>query len=166
MIFNRILAFVVDYFLILMYGTLLYLMTTNLIFDQVPDSVLYQPFFNQMIGFFSLTLPVVIYFILCETSNRKATVGKRLLGLKVQSEKGEIGIIIRNLIKFLPWELAHAGIHWLLFYQSLGKNISSWIWGMILIPQLIVIGYLVSLFLSGGKNTIYDSISNTKVLRV
>jgi len=61
-----------------------------------------------------MTLPVSLYFILCESSKWQGTVGKRKMGIRVVDGVGQrIGIsrsAFRTAIKFLPWEVAHFGI--------------------------------------------------------
>jgi len=59
----------------------------------------------------SVSLPVWLYFIVMEPSAGQATVGKRLLGLRVaRAGGGRIGLgqaVARTALKLLPWELAH-----------------------------------------------------------
>lgn len=62
----------------------------------------------------TVSLPVWIYFAVCESSARGATLGKRILGLRVAGLDGERitlkTAIGRTLIKLLPWELTHVAI--------------------------------------------------------
>lgn len=59
----------------------------------------------------SVSAPVYAYFVLCESSARGATIGKRTLGLEVSDVYGaRIGVgraLLRTFIKLLPWDLAH-----------------------------------------------------------
>src|SRR5471032_2077281 len=63
---------------------------------------------GHAIAFLSLTLPVILYFAIAESSRWQATVGKRALGLRVQAVTGaRVGLgrsLARSAIKFLPWE--------------------------------------------------------------
>src|SRR5213082_1237195 len=43
---------------------------------------------GHAIAFLSLTLPVILYFAMAESSRWQATVGKRVLGLRVQTVAG------------------------------------------------------------------------------
>jgi uncharacterized RDD family membrane protein YckC len=65
-------------------------------------------------SFLGLTLPVILYFAIAESSRWRATVGKRALGLRVQTLTGaQVGLgrsLARSAIKFLPWEIAHTAI--------------------------------------------------------
>lgn len=74
------------------------------------------PFGELGMNLISLTLivPVVVYAILTEAGKRHATWGKRRMKLRVASAGARAlrpwQIIVRNLIKFLPWQLAHMAI--------------------------------------------------------
>jgi uncharacterized RDD family membrane protein YckC len=61
--------------------------------------------------FSTVTLPVVLYYALCESSHWQATVGKRVMGLRVTNAMGErIGFgqgLVRALVRFLPFEIGH-----------------------------------------------------------
>jgi uncharacterized RDD family membrane protein YckC len=59
----------------------------------------------------SASAPVYAYFILSESSRRRATLGKHALGLVVGDGYGApIGLraaVIRTVVKLAPWDLAH-----------------------------------------------------------
>jgi uncharacterized RDD family membrane protein YckC len=58
----------------------------------------------------TISLPVVLYWVLTEGSSWQATVGKRLLGIRVSRNGPNVGIaraFIRSAVKFLPFELGH-----------------------------------------------------------
>jgi uncharacterized RDD family membrane protein YckC len=69
---------------------------------------------GHALAFLSLTLPVILYFAIAESSGWRATVGKRALGLRVLTVTGKrVGLgrsLVRSAIKFLPWEVAHTAI--------------------------------------------------------
>lgn len=62
----------------------------------------------------TVSAPVYVYFALCESSARRATIGKRTLGLEVSSVYGaRIGLgraLLRTFVKLLPWDLAHLAL--------------------------------------------------------
>ncbi|MFO7270603.1 RDD family protein [Sphaerobacter thermophilus] len=64
--------------------------------------------------FLTISLPVWCYFTLCEGSRWQATVGKRLLGLRVVTATGErVGwgrALLRTVVKLLPWDIAHVTV--------------------------------------------------------
>ena len=162
LLINRILAWTIDVGLIALYAVLLFAVT-SLFFDVTQKRI--DPFVGQLIGFITLTLPVFVYSYGTEISKRKATIGKRILNLTVQTSetKEKKNILLRNILKYLPWEIAHTGVHWLFYYEANGSEIPSWIWGMLIGPQLIVLIYFVSMVTSQGKSSVYDSISGTQV---
>ena len=159
--FKRVLAFIIDYAVIIMYAGCLFLASTFLSSQFDLQLSFNSPFKNQVVSFTSLTLPVFLYFFLCEKSKLKGTVGKRILKLRVanvtEDKKGNL--FLRNFLKLLPWEIAHVGVYQIAFYN----NESAWVWMLLTLPQVVVIVYIISAFLSKGKQSIYDKISSTKI---
>ena len=119
----------------------------------------------QLVGFFSLTVPVFLYFFLTESGNQNATVGKRFFKIKVKSHSisRKASVFKRNLFKFLPWEIAHVGVHWLFFYSSQNIEIPVWVWLLLILPQVTVIIYIISIIISKGKSSVYDNIGGTQI---
>ena len=68
-------------------------------------------------------------------------------------------IFLRNFLKFLPWEIAHIGVHQIVFYESV--SIGTWL--LLISPQIIVCYYLISAIISKGKSSLYDKLSNTEI---
>lgn len=137
----------------------------NLILPNEQSNLNLNPFLGQFIGFISLTLPIICYSWWMENSSWKGTLGKRLLQLKIISKKNSAqSLLLRNILKYLPWELAHFGVHWLFYYISLNKTIPLWNWIMLILPQMIVILYFVSIWNSGGTKSAYDAISFSKII--
>ncbi|MDZ7755982.1 RDD family protein [Rhodohalobacter sp.] len=157
----RILAFGVDYLIIAVYAVALFGATTFL------DVGKLSPAAGQLVGFLTLTLPVFLYFYLMENSSRAATVGKRVMNISVHtdSEKSSQKVFIRNILKFLPWEVAHVGVHWVIYYSALDQSPPAWVWIALILPQVIVLGYLVSIVLSKGESSFYDKLASTRIER-
>ncbi|MFY0630122.1 MAG: RDD family protein [Flavobacteriaceae bacterium] len=158
---KRVLAFIIDYVVIIAYATCLFLASTFLSSQFDFQLSFDSPFKNQMVSFISLTLPVFLYFFLSERSKSKGTIGKRILKLKVvgATESSRGNLFLRNFLKFLPWEIAHIGVYQIAFYNN--ENI--WVWISLILPQVIVIIYVISVFLSKGKQSVYDKLSRTKI---
>lgn len=110
-------------------------------------------------GFLFLTLPIFLYFTLSELSIFKATFGKRLIGLTVQGPSKNI--IFRNILKFAPWEIAHAGI-WHGMSVPFTTPPTTLGWCLLVSAQLIAITYLAGLFWGSGK-PLYDRLARTEV---
>jgi len=157
----RILAWTIDFGIIVLYAVLLFA-GTSLLLDVKPVS---NPFVGQLIGFFTLTLPVFTYSYLTEKGKRKATIGKSLVKLEVVAGHNNRtkSVLLRNVLKYLPWELAHIGVHWIVYYASKGLETPIWIWMTLIVPQVMMFVYFVSVVVSRGQSSIYDRISNTSL---
>ncbi|MFY0603543.1 MAG: RDD family protein [Flavobacteriaceae bacterium] len=161
---RRVLAFVIDYIVIITYAVLLFLASSLLMNRFNIDLNFGNPFKNQIIGFFTLTLPVFLYFYLSEKGIHKATLGKRVLRLKVVSaKKHTYSIFLRNFLKFLPWEIAHIGVYQIVFFENQQQETPHWVWFLLITPQVLVLIYFVSTLISKGKKSIYDRICNTEL---
>jgi uncharacterized RDD family membrane protein YckC len=160
LILKRILAFGLDYLIITGYGMVLFGVTTSIGVAGL------SPLKGQVVGFVSLTIPVFLYFFLMEKSSSAATLGKRVMNISVQTHTANNSqkIFVRNILKFLPWEIAHFGIHWIMYYSEIDKAPPVWVWVSLILPQLIVFIYMLSIVLYKGESSFYDRIANTKIV--
>lgn len=165
LIFKRILAWLIDWILILVYVCILFGTMMALASSGVLKLESVHPFKGQLIGFFSLTLPVVLYYILFEASARHATPGKRVMKIEVTANSLRTSqIILRNIMKFLPWEFAHAGILWINYIQT--PETPLWIWFLLITPQVMVVAYMMSMIATKGSGSLYDKMAGTRVRHV
>ncbi len=125
----------------------------------------------EAVSFLLTVFPVSLYFALQEGSDRQASWGKRLVGIRVIDLQGR-GITRRRalgraLVKLLPWQLGHTA-----FFSMSGAE--HWPYGVEFTPMaialyaavwLLVGVYLVSLALRKDHRTPYDWISGTIVIR-
>lgn len=168
--FRRIGAWLLDYLLIAAYLILLTAMSLGLRASPVQagfNSAMSQPIAAELLGFFLLTLPVVLYFALCEASRRRATLGKRALRLAVVDEKGgRLTIpraLLREAVRFLPWELSHA-LLWRVALSPDRGSISVLVTvGFVLVYALVGL-YLLTLFI-GSHRTVYDRLAGSLVIQ-
>lgn len=72
-------------------------------------------------------------------------------------------VLLRNVLKFMPWELAHTGVHWIIYFDTVGIETPIWTWVILIIPQIIVFIYIVTIILSKGQVSIYDKIAGTRL---
>lgn len=162
---HRVFAWIIDCGVIAAYAIILFLATDLFltVSGRIPTA---NPYGGQLISFFTLTLPVLTYSYLSEKSSWKGTVGKRSLKLAVltDQDKSARNILTRNVLKYLPWELAHTGIHWSVYYDRNGIETPLWTWVTLILPQALVFGYFASALVSKGESSIYDKISNTKIV--
>jgi uncharacterized RDD family membrane protein YckC len=107
---RRLAAFCLDYLLLVVYAGLLFALAPLL-----PPSLFATPGRSHLISSLLLTLPVVLYFTLGESRPARGTLGKRVLGLAVTTpaggRPGPARAVLRNGVKFLPWEVAHTFVH-------------------------------------------------------
>lgn len=159
LLLRRLLAGVIDYGVVLTYAGLLFLLVTSILSleSKLETS---NPVFGQLIGFISLTLPVFFYFYWSENGKRQATIGKQLTNIRVQKHGSSLK---RNILKFLPWEIAHTGVHWIYYYSNNNAEIPIWVWLCLLTPQIIVLIYFLSIIITKGEYSIYDKFARTKI---
>ena len=156
LILKRLIAFIIDYLLILIYLFLLFGITIFI----GPKPL--GPVSGQLLGFISVTVPVFLYFFLME-NKFGATIGKFFMEISINPEKGNL--FNRNLCKFLPWEVAHFGIHWIYYFIRLDIQPPVWVWISLIFPQIVVIVYFISIVLTSGKSSVYDKFAQTEVIR-
>jgi uncharacterized RDD family membrane protein YckC len=160
--FKRCLAFLVDYVLIALYVFVLF-MAFYPISDMVQTTINGSAAHAQLLGFGLLTLPTLLYFILSETSIHRASIGKRLLKIRVVNPDNRTHrVLIRNLIKFLPWEIAHTGVYQS-FYADPSTNPAIETILLLTVPQVVVMAYVLGIFADKGRTAFYDTVAGTSV---
>ncbi|MBW0179202.1 RDD family protein [Sediminibacterium sp.] len=164
LLIKRIKAAFIDYLIIIGYAMLL-LFIANSITSFTRISLSTDPVKGQLTGFFTLTLPVFLYFYCSEKSKWKGTIGKKMqkIALQTPADQSRNTLIIRNFFKFLPWELAHTGVHWIIYYSAEKIEVPVWVWVILLVPQITALAYFISIISSKGVSSIYDRIAHTKI---
>lgn len=168
-IIKRLKAFVIDYLIILIYIGLLFGVTLLIskFFYLKLDNV--NPVIGELIAFATLTLPVILYFTLSENRKYAGTIGKRKFGLQIVSNsltKANIRqLLLRNCIKFLPWELAHFFIYRLFYFNSLNKTVPDWVLTGLIVSQGLALIYLLCIIFNKNNQSIYELLSMTKVVK-
>jgi uncharacterized RDD family membrane protein YckC len=118
----------------------------------------------QVTQFVLLTLPVFLYFALCEASSYRGTPGKRILHLSVVTSHRNRASLpqtsIRSAFKLLPWELNHAAL-WRIHLDPASGAVPA----ILLTAVWILLAlYLFSAAFSPRRQTIYDLIAGTIVV--
>ncbi|MGP4080684.1 RDD family protein [Pseudalkalibacillus sp. R45] len=162
----RIYAFLLDYLVIVIYSIFI-VGTISFIFRSSINTLFSNsPLTAELTGFFMMTLPVSLYFILCECSSWQGTLGKRKMGIRVIDGVGQrIGIgrsVSRTAIKFLPWEVAHFGI-WHLMLPSDFSEISVYV--ILNAVNLALLIYLIIPLTNKRRKNVYDWLAGTEVVR-
>lgn len=111
----------------------------------------------------TFSLPVWLYFIFAEYLYQR-TIGKRLLKLEVYDVGGgrlRLGQTMkRTLVRLLPWELSHLII---LVPKPWWGGGAPENFGLIWIPNALLLLYIVLLFLGRGRRGIHDYVASTAV---
>jgi uncharacterized RDD family membrane protein YckC len=168
-VIKRLKAFVIDYLIILIYIGMLFggTILISKLFDLKLDNV--NPVNGEIIGFATLTLPVILYFTLSEKGKYLGTIGKRKIGLQIVSKsltKASIKqLLLRNCLKFLPWELAHFFIYRLFYFNSLSKTIPDWVLTGLIVSQGLALIYLLCIIFTKNNQSIYELLSRTIVVK-
>ncbi len=162
---QRIYAFLLDYLVIVVYGIFV-VGTISFVFrPYIVPLFTSSPLTAELTGFLMITLPVSLYFILCECSRWQGTLGKRKMGIRVVKDSDQrIGVgrsTVRTVIKFLPWEVAHFGI----WHLMLPSNLSE-ITVLIILSavNLAILVYLIIPFTNKRKKNVYDWVAGTEVI--
>lgn len=159
----RLQAFLLDYVLFLGYAAVL-----GLIAVLFPTSVqrlfTASAFGAQAAGFVLLTLPVLLYFTITESSPRQASWGKWRRGLRVVDGRGErIGFgraLVRSAVKFLPWELGHYAV-WQFSWS--GSEPPPFVTVVLIAVYTLVALYVALPLLLASRRSVYDFVAGTRV---
>lgn len=167
-LWDRILAFALDYIPIAGYITLLVIIgvTVNRTVPALASRLFGNPILGQLIGFLFITLPVSLYFSIGESSTRQATWGKLKMGLMVTRSYGarlsHAHALGRTALKFIPWELAHTCI-WQISFQP--RSDSPLILAGFVLVWILIGANVISLLVSKSHQTVYDRLAGTFVLK-
>jgi hypothetical protein len=161
---RRLVAFALDWGVMVAWGGLLFGLAMRWSVGDL--AMVANPWVAQAVGFAAMTLPVTVYFAVSESSPLRASLGKHIVGLQVTSlSGGRIGLarsLLRNGIKFLPWELGH-----LVAWQAIASG-SAGVPGWVLAPMVLSLGvplwWICSLLLEGVAP--YDRWAGVKVVTV
>jgi uncharacterized RDD family membrane protein YckC len=146
------------------YAFLLFWINVNFVLGNQSGDPDWHPLFAQFIGLISLTLPIFFCFYLTEKSPKHATLGKRIVGIRLEPLASDSSFFMRNLLKFLPWEMAHTGVHWLFYYDRVGNEVPIWVWALLVVPQAITVLYWLTIVLKKGRSGFYDKLGKTRLV--
>jgi len=165
----RIKAFAIDYLVILVYIVLLFAVTLAIsgLFDADLNNV--DTLTAELTGFLTLTLPVILYFSFTEAGPHAGSIGKRKINLKVVSiSAGKASFshtLLRNIIKFLPWEIAHFFVFQLFYFSRTNTEPPGWVLYGLVTAQAIAVVYLLFILLRKDHRSVYELLSSTKVIK-
>lgn len=111
MVMKRLKALFIDWLYICGYLIVLALVMFALylfIFQGIPEFTAIQ---SQLVAAFTTVIPVIAVFTWMEAQTTFATRGKREFGLRLNYRGNPWrSALIRNILKFLPWQLAHMSV--------------------------------------------------------
>ncbi|MCA9980541.1 MAG: RDD family protein, partial [Anaerolineales bacterium] len=118
-----------------------------------------------MAAVLSFSLPAWTYFALSDWSVGGATLGKRLLKIRVvkddSPEKLSLGRAVgRTAVKLLPWEIVHT------FGFALIGVVPEWVqMGGLVVSNVLLIVYLGVAAVTHGRKSVHDFVVGTAVER-
>ena len=165
---RRLSAFGVDYLLIVAYGAAIGLVSGVAARRGVPvERGFEDPVTAQAVAFLALTLPVGLYFAICEASAWQGTIGKRMAGLRVVNATGRRLSVPRSLVrtglKLVPWELSHTLLWRIEGWPTPTAQPGLGVWVGFGIVWIIVLANFLLIFRKPARRTVYDRIAGSLV---
>ncbi|WP_051215508.1 RDD family protein [Granulicoccus phenolivorans] len=171
---RRIAAWLIDCGLIMLYAGLLALVGVPLtragVLGPLPLAA------ANVLAALVLVVPVVLVLAGLEAGRRAATVGKRVLGLRLAGAAGAGAAgtgapgapgypraLLRNAVKVaLPWLIAHSAVYGIWDGSARGA-VPGWVWPAFAVAYAIPLVWLVTLFVGTGR-TPYDRLARVSVI--
>lgn len=169
---KRVKAFLLDYLVIAAYTIILALVTFGLAKETDNQLLTLEPIKTPALAdgmaFATLVLPVILYFTLLESSDRQASWGKTIVGIRVATAAGNqvsrTQAFIRSAFKFLPWQIAHTAMFHIEGWPLAPLAPTPLVLTAFILVWLLVALTVVSIFLTSGRRSHYDWIAGTEVV--
>lgn len=108
---QRFQALVIDFFYILAYLLLLFIVVISFYHFVLEVTPLFDERTSQWISFLTTVFPIIIFFSIKEAKKPYASPGKKKVGLRVFYRSNPIrSSVVRNTFKFLPWQFGHFSV--------------------------------------------------------
>ena len=155
---KRMIELLFDYLFILAYLALLFLgsmLFYTIFFNGIPEFTEIQ---SQCLVFFTSVLPIILLFTFLDYT-KNGSFGKTKAGLQLVYKKKTVqASLLRNTIKFLPWQIGHMGtIHG--FYSEF--DFLSII--LSFLATLLAVALLAMIVFRKDKRHLGDLIAHTQV---
>ncbi|MFC4601730.1 RDD family protein [Cohnella hongkongensis] len=161
----RLKAFAIDYIFICAYLALLFVFSV-FVFPSVQQWFVGSPAIAQLSGFALVTMPVSLYFIVCESRRDGQTPGKKIAGIRVVDlNAGRLSVpraAVRTLLKFIPWELSHFMVYRFVHAGDGEPPLVAYIAGGVV--YALMIAYTATAIFSRRKQALYDVIARTQAV--
>lgn len=162
---NRLLAWVVDWFCILVWVAVIAAIGVPLYLAGITGGLTLVAL--NLVATVVLVVPVTLMLARLESSPREASIGKQLRHLVVVNSRTGQRVsfrraLARNTMKIaIPWTIGHAAVYGLVASSAAG-SIPPAIWVGTAIAYVLPLTYIASLFVATGR-TPYDRISRTTI---
>lgn len=170
---RRIAALLIDYLLILVWMGVVAVVSAlvALASGGYANWLAYGTTVAQLLGFVVLVLPVGVYLFVAEASRRQATLGKRAMRLEVVDLEGgrprAWRILVRTIVKLLPWEIAHFFVWHTVAYATSGVVVFPvWLYVGLVVADLLPVAYVLVVALQRDRRGPHDLVAGTRVVRV
>lgn len=118
---------------------------------------------TQIIAFATTVLPITLFSIFQESRAGKwASFGKKKIHLIVTYKGNALrGSIIRNVFKFLPWQLGHISV-----IRGISNNFSTWdVWLLYVLAIVLPVVYILMVAFRKDHRHIPDLLAGSCVVR-
>lgn len=139
---QRITELLVDWLMICLYLIVLFLIVIMINFFVYGTAFpYYSEMASQLLATFTATVPIALIFSWMEYS-WGGTLGKLYAGLTIVTNTKTFGrILVRNLIKFTPWQLGHMAVIRFMYHEPDALAILLYILSVGLMLILIVMAF-------------------------
>ena len=135
----------------------------------IPLTLKLNPILSDTVAFATIVLPVILYFAIQESSPRQTTWGKRRMGLWVITKDGKrlrfFRSLIRSIVKFLPWQIAHTCIFHIPGWPFDVQGFPTWVMAGFIIVYTLIIIYLITITFTPNHQSVYDFIAGSFVVK-
>jgi uncharacterized RDD family membrane protein YckC len=161
---RRIVAWLVDWLCFLVWLALLAAIGIPLYLSGVTGQ--WSAAATNVVSALVTAVPLTVFLAVLESGTRQASVGKRVLGLRVVAARdgGRLSFataLLRNALKVaVPWTIGHAAAIALVGSTTVGPGLAALTAAAYVLP----IVYVVTLFVGDGR-TPYDRAARDRVVR-
>lgn len=128
------------------------------VFREIPEFTQGQ---SQLIATLTSVIPLILIFSYLEGPTRYASLGKRKAGLTIHySKNAKVSSYVRNIIKFLPWQIGHIGTISGIYsnYESFLSQFASY--GSLILASI----YCLMVFFRQDGRGVHDVIAGSLVV--